>query len=108
MGIAIRIDATNSSLKSLVDDYTKQGRTGVTVTCPESKCRQEYVVYHERSMDEAHLREGLAPYLTRDHPKHPVLYEINESTPDDFKNMGRLTPHRFTKRSNHPLPKFAT
>ena len=90
MGIAIRIDATKSSLRSLVDDYTKQGRAGVTVTCSESKCRQEYIVYHEPSMDEAHLREGLAPYLTRDHPKHPVLYEIDESTPDDFKKMGAI------------------
>jgi len=41
-------------------------------------------------MDEAQLREGLAPYLTRDHPKHRVLYEIDESTPDDLKKMGAI------------------
>jgi CBS domain-containing protein len=90
MAIAIRIDATKTSLKSLVDNYTKQGRPAVRVTCPESKCRQEYIVYHGPSMDETQLREGLAPYLTRDHPKHPVLYEIDESTLDDLKTMGAM------------------
>ena len=90
MAIAIRVDATKSRLKNLVDDYTKQGRPAVHVTCPESKCRQEYLVYHGPSMDEAQLRDGLAPYLTRDHPKHPVLYEIDESIPDEFKRMGAM------------------
>jgi CBS domain-containing protein len=42
-------------------------------------------------MDEAQLRKGLAPYLTRDHPKHPALYEIpEESTPDDSGKMGTM------------------
>jgi CBS domain-containing protein len=95
MAIAIRIDATKSSLKSLVDDYSKQGRPAVRVTCPESKCRQEYIVFHGALMDDERLRSGLIPYLTRDHPKHPVLYEIDESTPDDFKKMGAMdaTPY---------------
>lgn len=89
MAIAIRIDATKTSLKNLVDNYTKEDRPAVRVTCPESKCRQEYIVYHGPSMDEAQLREGLAPYLTRDHPKHPVLYEIDE-TPDALRKMGAM------------------
>ncbi len=38
MGIAIRIGATKSSLKGLVDNYTEQGRRAISVTCPASKC----------------------------------------------------------------------
>lgn len=91
MAIAIRIDATKTRLKVLVENYTKESRPAIHVACPESKCRQEYVVYHGPSMDEAQLREGLAPYLTRDHPNHPVLYEIVE-TPDDSRKIGKVRP----------------
>ena len=90
MAIAIRLDATKTSLKSLVDNYTKQGRPTVRVTCHEGKCRQEYIVYHGPSMDEGQLREGLAPYLTIDHPNHPLLYEIEEPALDDSHKMGAM------------------
>jgi len=104
MGIAIRIDATKTSLKPLVDNYIKEGRPAVRVTCPASKCQQVYLVYHGLSMDEAALRDGLAPYLIRDHPKHPVLYEIDESTPDDLKTMGAMdaTPFYQTLQLSSP------
>jgi hypothetical protein len=89
MAIAIRIDASATSLKSLVDSYTKEGRPAIRMTCPEAKCGQEYVIYHGPSMDEMKLRNGFTPYLKRDHPKHPVIYEIDEQMSRDLKNVKR-------------------
>jgi CBS domain-containing protein len=93
MAIAIRIDATKTNLKwsVLVDNYTREGRPAIRVACRESKCQQEYVVYHGPSIDEAQLREGLAPYLRRDHPNHPMLYEIVE-TPDNSRKIRKVRP----------------
>lgn len=99
MAIAIRIDATKTSLKRLVDKYTKADRPAIRVRCPESTCQQEYVVYHEPSMDKVQLCEGLAPYLRRDHPKHPVLYEIPEPTLDgDSKNADAIRARLLYRR----------
>jgi CBS domain-containing protein len=97
MAIAIRIDATKTSLKVLVDKYTSEGLPAIRVTCPEPECRQEYIVYHGPTLGEAQLREGFAFYLMRDHPKHPVLYEIHE-TQADVKNMGMVEARALYQR----------
>ncbi len=46
MGIAIRKDAAQTTLNKLVDKYTEEGRTCLKMTCPTSKCGQEYTVYY--------------------------------------------------------------
>lgn len=91
MAIAIRIDVTQTKFKVLVDNYTKEGLPTIRVACREPKCQQEYVVYHGPSIDEAQLREGLAPYLRRDHPNHPMLYEIVEM-PNDSGKIEKVSP----------------
>jgi hypothetical protein len=83
MGIAIRKDAAQTSLKKLVDKYMDEGRTCLKVTCPASNCGQEYTIYYSPAFAEAEVRKGFEPYLNRDHPNHPVIYEINESKPED-------------------------
>jgi CBS domain-containing protein len=88
MAIAIRMDAAKTSLKSLVDKYAREGQPAIGMECPEPNCGQQYLVYHGPAIGEKELREGLAPYLERDHPKHPVIYEIDESTQDDLRKMG--------------------
>jgi hypothetical protein len=83
MAIAIRKDAVQTSLKKLVDNYTAEGRTYLKMTCPTPHCGQEYTIYYGPSLDEAEVRRGFESYLTRDHPNHPVIYEIDESIPND-------------------------
>ena len=86
MAIAIRMDATQTSLKRMVDRYTREGRPAMRIACAEPSCHQEYLVYYGPAIEEAELREGFAPYLQRDHPHHPVLYEIDESA----KHLARV------------------
>lgn len=81
MAIAIRKDATQTSLRKLVDRYTKEGRTYIKVTCPIANCGQEYTIYYSPALAEAEVQSGFEPYLRRDHPNHPVIYEIDESIP---------------------------
>jgi hypothetical protein len=83
MGIAIRKDAAQTTLRKLVDKYTEEGRTCLKMTCPTSKCGQEYTVYYGSALAEAEVRTGFEAYLKRDHPNHPVIYEIDESIPED-------------------------
>lgn len=83
MAIAIRKDAIQTSLKKLVDNYTEEGRTYLKMICPTPQCGQEYTIYYGPALDEAEVRSGFEPYLTRDHPNHPVIYEIDESIPRD-------------------------
>jgi hypothetical protein len=78
MAIAIRQDAARTSLKKLVDKYTEEGRAFLKVSCPTSNCGQEYTVYCG-TLEETDVRSGLETYLKRDHPNHPVIYEIEES-----------------------------
>lgn len=81
MAIAIRKDAAQASLRKLVDRYAEEERTYLKMTCPTSKCGQEYTIYYGPALAEAQVRSGFEPYLRRDHPNHPVIYEIDESTP---------------------------
>ena len=81
MAILIRKDATQTSLRKLVDGYTEGGRTYVKLTCPASKCGQEYTIYYGPALTEAEVRSGFEPYLRRDHPNHPVIYEIDDDQP---------------------------
>jgi hypothetical protein len=81
MAIAIRKDAARASLRKLVDRYTDEGRTYLKMTCPTSKCGQEYTIYYGPALAEAEVRSGFEPYLRRDHTNHPVIYEIDESIP---------------------------
>jgi len=53
------------------------------MTCPTPHCGQEYTIYYEPVFDEAEVRRGFETYLTRDNPNHPVIYEIDESIPND-------------------------
>lgn len=85
MAIAIRKDAAQTSLRRLVDRYAEEGRTYVKMICPTSTCGQEYTVYYGPALAEAEVRSGFEPYLRRDHPNHPVIYEIDESIPGDLK-----------------------
>jgi hypothetical protein len=83
MAIAIRKDAVQTSLKGLVESYTEEGRTYLTMTCPLPNCGQEYTIYYGPPLDKAEIRSGFEAYLKRDHPNHPVIYEIDESIPND-------------------------
>ena len=82
MGIAIRRDACEEDLKRLVEHYEREGRTRIGVSCPESDCDQQYVVYFNPPANEAEVHDGFLTYLRRDHPNHPPLYEIDESIPN--------------------------
>jgi len=81
MGIAIRKDAAQSSLRKLVDSYAKQGRVHLKMICPVSNCTVEYLIYHDSGITEDDIRCGFELYLKRDHPNHPVMYEIDERLP---------------------------
>jgi hypothetical protein len=82
MAIAIRKDAVQTSLKKLIANYAEERRAYLKMTCPKPHCGQEYTIYYVPTLDEAEVRSGFEPYLTRDHPNHPVIYEINESPND--------------------------
>lgn len=82
MGIAIRRDACERDLKGLVKHYEEQARASIRMSCPSENCAQEYVIYFQPPSKETEVREGFMRYLTRDHPHHPLLYEIDESVPN--------------------------
>ena len=85
MAIAIRRDAAEGNLSGLVKSYQERRRPYITMTCQAPECREEYLIYHEPSTEQAQLRAGFATYVERDHPNHPVMYEIDESTVGDPK-----------------------
>ena len=85
MAIAIRRDAAQTSLRKLVERYTEEGRTCLKMTCPSSQCGQEYTIYYGAALAESEIRSGFEPYLRRDHPDHPIIYEIDESMLGDLK-----------------------
>jgi hypothetical protein len=81
MAVAIKRDAVQTVYRDLAQKYSDEGRTAMKLTCPELNCGQEYVVYFEARIDEAHTRDSIEPYLTRDHPDHRDVYAADEPMP---------------------------
>ena len=80
MAIAIRRDAAEGNMRDLVKRYQEEGRPYITMTCLVANSSGEYIIYHEVSTEPRQLRTGFATYLERDHPNHPLMYEIDASS----------------------------
>jgi hypothetical protein len=87
MATAIKKELAQTTYASLVEGYARQRRPGFILTCGESDCTQEYLVYYGPEMEEAEVRDLLGEQITRGHPAHIAIIAFNEPVP-------RATQHR--------------
>jgi hypothetical protein len=81
MAIAIKKELAQTTYASLVEGYARQRRPGFILTCGESDCIQEYLVYYGPEMEEAEVRGLLGEEITRGHPAHIAIIAYNEPVP---------------------------
>jgi hypothetical protein len=88
MAIAIKKELAQTTYASLVEGYARQRRPGLMLTCGESDCTQEYLVYYGPDMEDL-----LGEEIKRGHPAHIAVIALNEPVPRATQHCAQDCAH---------------